>query len=282
MQTGSTSGAARMLHISQPAVSNMIRHTEDSIGFKLFNRVHGRLTPTDEAVLLFERSGSIFDILSDIQKLVADLERARVGTLRISATPSIGHTVTPIAVRNLLDSRPEISIRLNIGRRETVFESVENRTSDLGITLTYRQHPSVSALPIYQGQIVCVVRSDDPLAELETVRPSDLRGRTLVRLERGTVLADIVDGALSGLGEDIKWSVETRYCQTACLLVDRGHGIALVDEYVVRANPFGRLVVRPFLPSLPVTAYILYPNWRPLSNLAKLFIEEMKTALLNS
>ena len=43
MITGSVSGAARLLHVSIPAVSRLLSHTESRLGFLLFERVKGRL-----------------------------------------------------------------------------------------------------------------------------------------------------------------------------------------------------------------------------------------------
>ena len=53
MRAGSVTGAARMLNTSQPALSQILRHLEDELGFLLFVREKGRLKPTPEALELF-------------------------------------------------------------------------------------------------------------------------------------------------------------------------------------------------------------------------------------
>lgn len=55
MQTGTVSGAARSLHVSQPNVTRILAHTEQQLGFGLFERVKGRLVPTVEAKTLFPK-----------------------------------------------------------------------------------------------------------------------------------------------------------------------------------------------------------------------------------
>jgi len=49
MRFGSVTGAARELGVSQPAVSKILRHAEDQLGMRLFERLNGRLQPTMEA-----------------------------------------------------------------------------------------------------------------------------------------------------------------------------------------------------------------------------------------
>ena len=46
MQTGSVIGAAKMLNVSQPVVSRVLRHLEDQTKVPLFERSKGRLQPT--------------------------------------------------------------------------------------------------------------------------------------------------------------------------------------------------------------------------------------------
>src|SRR5207248_5643938 len=53
MQVGTISGAAQVLHISQPAVTKVLQHAELQLGMPLFERVRGKLYPKPEAHRLF-------------------------------------------------------------------------------------------------------------------------------------------------------------------------------------------------------------------------------------
>ena len=52
--TGSITNAAKILHVSQPSVSKVLSHAEMQLGFKLFERVKGRLVPTEEAEMMLK------------------------------------------------------------------------------------------------------------------------------------------------------------------------------------------------------------------------------------
>jgi DNA-binding transcriptional LysR family regulator len=52
LQTGSVTGAASLLNISQPAASKALQHAEAQLGFSLFTRVRGKLESTAEARIL--------------------------------------------------------------------------------------------------------------------------------------------------------------------------------------------------------------------------------------
>ena len=82
MQGGSTKNAARLLLISQPAVSNMLRQFEDQLKFKLFERVSGRLRATHEADVLYENTEKLFSDFDAVQNLVEDLSDTQAGALK--------------------------------------------------------------------------------------------------------------------------------------------------------------------------------------------------------
>ena len=279
VETGTTKGAAHQLMISQPAVSNVIQHTEDQLGFRLFHRVRGRLVATEEALSLYTESSSIFLLFASLQKKVEDLKHGRFGSLRIASTPSLGHSILPQAVHSFTAKRPGVRISIDVREREAIFHHVARSVAEIGFVLEFRDHPNLTGLPLHGGRMVCAMTRDHPLAKNEVIRISDLRGVNIVRLERGTVLGDLIDRAAADLGEPLSWSIETRYCSIARSLVEEGEHIAIIDEYSVHNSHASNIVVRPLLPEIPIEAFVVYANDRPLSKLAKLIIDDIRTVL---
>src|SRR5262245_14430416 len=85
MRSGSVSGAARMLNVTQPAVSAILKHCESQLKMKLFVRVAGRLQPTPEATAIFPDIAAVFGRLDAIKRLTQDLVGGRLGTLSVAA-----------------------------------------------------------------------------------------------------------------------------------------------------------------------------------------------------
>src|SRR6266571_3110616 len=77
MRCRTTIGAARELGMSQPAVSHAIKRTESQLGFRLFDRIHNRLVPTEEAKIL-----PLFAIHQAINRKANDLRDGRAGRIR--------------------------------------------------------------------------------------------------------------------------------------------------------------------------------------------------------
>lgn len=64
MREGTVTDAAKLLGLSQPSATELLKHTETKLGFRLFDRFKGRLRPTPEAHVLFEEVEVIFERVS--------------------------------------------------------------------------------------------------------------------------------------------------------------------------------------------------------------------------
>ena len=73
MRAGTITEAARILNVSQPAVSVALKHFESRIGMRLFDRAGGRLKPTPEAKALLPDVAEIFGRLSAVERFSQDL-----------------------------------------------------------------------------------------------------------------------------------------------------------------------------------------------------------------
>jgi DNA-binding transcriptional LysR family regulator len=91
--------AAEALHVSQPAVSKVQRHFESVIGYRLFQRIRGRLVATPEAHLLFRNADRIFREIETLKVFSDRIRDKRLSFLRVavSAPPTFG--LLPLAAK---------------------------------------------------------------------------------------------------------------------------------------------------------------------------------------
>src|SRR3546814_16131810 len=87
METRSASRAARILGVSQPAVSTLLKRLEERLGIALFARERNRLEPTPEAVLLMEHVSHALEPISKVRTALDDIKHADAGMLTVAATP---------------------------------------------------------------------------------------------------------------------------------------------------------------------------------------------------
>lgn len=268
--------AAHELGLSQPAVSNAIKHLESQVGFPLFERINNRLFPTAEARALYKDSEPIFALHAAFEARVQDIKENRAGHIRIIATPPLGYGVLPSALRNYLAKRPKVRVSFDIRRFEHVLESVENGTAELGFVMGMDEDRGLDAETFFTGNMVCVMRPDNPLASKATVTPEDLRSVSFIALEQGTRMGTIVRKAFAQAEVPFRFSVEVRYCNTACVLAESGVGVAIVDPLSPVFSGHYDLAIRPFTPASQVTASAVRSRKRPISRAADAFLREVR------
>ncbi|MEM7568138.1 MAG: LysR family transcriptional regulator, partial [Pseudomonadota bacterium] len=270
MRKRTTTGAAEDLGISQPAVSNAIKALEKQLGFVLFERVNRRLVPTEEAHLLLAETEPAFAVLRNIETEVRDLRRGRAGRLRLAATPPLGHTVVPAALKAFLAEREKVTVSYNVRRLETVVQSVETGIADIGLVLGHPLSDTLRVRSLSRERLVCVMPQAHPLARLDIVTPDAIDLAELIGLE--TSIGATVESAYADAGCPYRPRIVARYCHTACILAEAGLGVAIVDPFSAFFSRGLDLAIRPFEPACEAEAVAIERSEAPRSKLNEAFL----------
>ena len=75
LREGSVTGAARLLAVSQPALSRTLKNAESRIGLQLFERRSGRLSPTPEALTLHRDIERVYREIEAVERAYIDLRQ---------------------------------------------------------------------------------------------------------------------------------------------------------------------------------------------------------------
>jgi DNA-binding transcriptional LysR family regulator len=278
MRCGTTVEAAEQLGISQPAVSNGIRQLEAQTGVTLFERLHRRLQPTEEAVALHEDIKPIFGLLRGFASRAQDMRQGISGRLRVIATPPLGHTVAPLAMRRFLKDRKGVSVAYDVRRLEHVVEAVQSGNADLGLALGLDRHMAVNVEVLARTHMVAVLPKGQE-TDGNTVTAGTLADSDFIGLEIESRLGQMVRSAFERDGAAYNPRVEVRYCATAAVLVAAGIANAVIDPYTAAFNRSIGIVERSFLPPIEVVAVLITRKGIPRSRLQHAFISEMRKAL---
>lgn len=273
-----TVAAARVLGLSQPAISNALKAMEEQTGFALFQRVNNRIYPTAEASIIAEDAEALFDLHDKLERRIKDLRESRAGQLRLVATPPLGYGIVTKSIQKTQSLRPKIRTYFDVRRYEGVVNGVESHNAELGFILAYGGKPGLQSEKLYECKMVCVMPVGHPLSSKNEITPRDLRDHHFIALERETRLGEATRAVFEQEGEEFNFSSEVRYGNTACALAEAGAGIAVVDPLTAYSGRF-KTDVRPFVPAIPITAYAIWSENRSLSRLARFFLDRVKEVI---
>jgi DNA-binding transcriptional LysR family regulator len=274
-QTGSVSGAARALHVSQPSVSKVLRHAESRIGFLLFRVVKGRLVPTDEAHILFHEARELHGRVESLRETTKNLRRGGEGHLRLAVLPSLGLDIAPAAVAQFRISHPDVSFEIKTLHNEDILRSLYERNSDLAVAYDAPRHPRLADVHIGSGELVLLYRKEDLEDAPPRVSLDMFKHRDLIRLAGSGSVGNLFSSEVDP-DEPGRPSISVQTYYVAAALVRRGAGCAVVDEFTARAYLSEDLDYRPLAQHAAFNVYCVHLEDRPLSRIAREFVAVLK------
>jgi len=276
MQAGTISGAAQVLHISQPAVTKVLQHCELQLGLPLFERIRGKLYPRPEAHRLFAETEKLSRDLAGIRRLAASLKSKSVETIRLVATPSLALSVLPAAMAAWRRDFPQTQCELATQHTEEIVNILRIGEADLGLSLRDPRHPTIVAEPLAEGPLVALARAGTwpPVQRGQPITVAELPD-DLIGLPGADPLGELIAGAFEAADRHPVHGTVVHTYQLARALVEAGGGVAVVDPFSAGLPPAERLQRRPLEPALPVRLYVLSASQAPLSHGARELVKRV-------
>lgn len=283
MLTGSVSAAARMIHVTQPAVSRTLQHAELQLGFALFQRVGGRLRPTQEAQTLYPHVERLFQQLDEVQRLSVNLRAGRSKhELQVLTVLALSYEVMPRAMRLFRQKHPTVRVHHQALHSAQIVSALALQEADIGYVFSVPPHPSLTQEALGSRSVVCVApRGLLPARVVRTgeVGLADLSGLPIVAIDPQDPLGVLMSHTLrdSNVALDAVVTVQTYH--VALALAQHGVGVAMVESCTAASADRRRVDVLRLLPAIEVPVQALRPAQRPGSQTLKAFTRCMHQAL---
>lgn len=277
LTTGSLTGAASLLNISQPAASKALQQAENHLGFPLFSRVRGRLQPTQQALLMRHSIERIMRELYDLERLAGNITRPESHPLRVTCTPTLAQALVPDTIARLGKAHPETIVELFTQHSAVMCESLMLREADIGLTLQDVSHHGLLQELLCRGNIMVIAPPGWwPARELDQpLSIGALAGQPMIGITVQDALGNMLHSHLAKIDPAPRTNVWVQTYQLACSLVARGGGLALVDPFTAQCSrePVQK---RPLKLQLDVVLYAVYRSDSPLNPVQKRFLDDVR------
>lgn len=272
----SISGAAESLHLSQPTLSRQLRDMEKELGKQLIIRGNRKITLTEEGMLLRKRAEEIMNLVQRTENEIMLCDETVAGDIFIGTGETDGIRLIIRAAKKLQKDYPEIHYHIASGDAIDVIERIDKGLLDFGILLEPVDLSKYNhlLLPV-QDVWGVLMRHDSPLADKESVTPSDLWNQPLI-LSRQSMSGDELSHWLKKDFSSLNIVATYNLVYNASLMVDEGLGYALCLDKLINTTGKSNLIFRPLYPELNVRMYIVWKKYQVFSKAAEKFLLKLQ------
>ena len=233
-ENGGFARAARLLHVSQSAISEQVRDLESELGIELFNRENRRIRLTDHGDHFLKDARAI---LAAADKAVANVQRSlrgEIGTLTVGFFVGGTGTFFPSIIREFRRRFRGVQVSLVELAPAMQHQALQAGAIDIGFT---RPVPSDFATtlrsePFHTEKLCAVLLRNHPLAKKKKIFIRELATDRFVLNDRkySSVIFDKVIALCAQAGYSPKISATATVSSGILALVEAGEGIAILAE----------------------------------------------------
>src|SRR5580700_1296464 len=176
---------AELIHLSQPALSLLIRALEEEVGVRLLERNRRKTTLTAAGIAFRDDATAALSQLDQAIRKSRLAASGKLGLLRIGFVSTAGIEIVPNIVRQFRELNPEVGFSLrNILTAEQV-RMLETGSLDIGfLRVPIGENSALDVVTVHRERFVLIVPSSHKLAKRKRVRLRDVAGEDFVMYER--------------------------------------------------------------------------------------------------
>ncbi|MBA2962609.1 MULTISPECIES: LysR substrate-binding domain-containing protein [Ramlibacter] len=235
--TLSFSEAARISHLSQPALSVAIKRLEEVLGARLFERTTRHVALTAVGMEFQRLAQQLAGNVEQAQIRIREFAAGKRGRLTIAAGPSVAAGFLPAVMGEFSRRLPEVELRLHDELSGICLEMVRTGKADIAVTPAMAAGNGLAAEDLFRDYLVAIFPAGHPLCAKRTLKWADLQAYPQVAVNNTSHLRQTLNEQYQQLGHVFVPAYEVAQVPTMLGLISEGLGIGVLSEaLLVRSN----------------------------------------------
>lgn len=274
--------AAKILNVSQPALSKSLQYSEHKLNLKLFNKSSGMLVPTPEADLLFKHAEKINLSVKEFNQMADNLIEKPIQSIEIGVTPSLGGSFLPGLIAKFSEAEPNIRFTITNSQSHELLEKLHDFSHDIIFCYNPPKLEQYKQMLMKTGEMVYVVsKNSDRYLNKTYFELKNLSREPLIKISN--ILSPAIDGKnLSEFSLDTyldekrikpQWIASTESFYVAKKMVEQGIAGAIIDTTTASSGDLSNLHLLKLKPAIKYRIVSLSNPNKPKSVAVRKFLQ---------
>jgi len=252
VRQGSFTAAAKVLHMTQPAVSLHIKALEEELGARILDRDGRGVGLTAAGEVLLTSADRALAELEEAARRIAEIQSPERGTVVLACGDTVALHLLPRVLSRFRRLHPQAEMQVrNLGSK-AILEMLLKREADLGIvTRPPYVDPALWSRILLEDPLVLALPRTHRLAHRKRLPPSALRGEPAVLLARPAQTRALIDRGLRALDVELTVVMESGNLEVVKAYVAAGMGLSIVPGMALGKADRRRLAIHPLPARFP-------------------------------
>jgi len=252
---------AQSMHLSQAALSAIIRELETQLQCRLLERTTRTVSLTEAGRVFYPTAMKIVETLEKSVIELNELGRQKQYSLLLGCTPMIAASLMPPVLARFSQVYPHSQIELVDRAPGELVQMVEEGHLDAAFGVFFSQLSGIDRVPIFPTQLVAVSAADDGAPEhgdrrrANGIRWTSLEGRPLITLPKDNPLQRLIEATLSKEEVNVSRRIVVGHLQTAVAMAQEGLGTAVMPSFCKHVCHHYRVRIDRIRPEVALSFY---------------------------
>lgn len=275
-ETGSVSGAARAMHVTQPTASMQLREISEAVGLPLYEVVSRRVHLTQAGLELARTARRMATEWEAFGQTIDGLKGLTRGRLQVAVVSTAKYFI-PRLLGHFCNQHPEVDISLEVLNRDGVVGRLRENLDDLYIMSRPPAELELEDQVFLPNPLVLISSATHPLARKRGLKLQDLRGLRFILREQGSGTRLATDAHFRKQRYTPDLRLELGSNEAVREAVAGGLGLAVISVHALAPKPATQGVAVLDVQGFPIASqwHIVYPRGKRLSPIAEVFRQQL-------
>jgi len=272
--------AAKILNVSQPALSKSLQYSEHKLNLKLFTKQSGMLVPTPEADLLYKNAEKINLSVKEFNQIASNLSTSPSNFIEIGVTPSLGTAFLPEILAQFSQLEPDIKFNIHNSQSHELMDKLHDFSHDIVICYNPPKFKQYKQIILQKGEMVFIVAADNSnYMNKSEISLKELSKEPLIKIRNVFEIEDdfSVEQMLEQKDIQPDWIARTETFHVAKKMVEKGIGSSIIDSITAHSGKTNKIKILNLRPTIKFSICAIQNPNKPSSVAVKRFVQFLRS-----